>query len=191
MLDATQSLTWMGKQLSLNRSSVAHKPEGQAGIVGRWVTFSLGHYTRKPLQRLLGRIGWLARPGFSAGCFLAGARAWLRPGPPSTRCVPFAVCRGLLEAIAAGGRGWEPQAAEGPVIRVYTDAAECPVTPGGFFVGVWSSEGPAIRRCPPCVFSEQSTELYCVVCALDDARSAGCRHVDLVMDNVGAIAQVL
>ena len=75
VLDATQSLTWMGKQLSLNRSRVAHKPEGLADIVGRWVTFSLGHYTRKPLQRLLGRIGWLARPGFSAGCFLAGARA--------------------------------------------------------------------------------------------------------------------
>ena len=135
VLDATQSLTWMGKQLSVNRSRVAHKPEGLADIVGRWVTFSLGHYTRKPLQRLLGRIGWLARPGFSAGCFLAGARAWLRLGPPSARCVPFAVCRGLLEAIAAGGRGWEPQATEGPAIRVYTDAAECPVPPGGFFVG--------------------------------------------------------
>ena len=191
VLDATHSLTWMGKQLSLNRSRVAHKPEGLADIVGRWVTFSLGHCTRKPLQRLLGRIGWLARPGFSAGCFLAGARAWLRMGPPSARCVPFAVCRGLLEAIAAGGRGWEPQATEGPAIRVYTDAAECPVAPGGFFVGVWSSEGPAIRRCPPWVATQQSAELYGVVCALDMARSVGCRHVDLVMDNVGAIAQVL
>ena len=46
VLDATQSLTWMGKQLCLNRSHVAHKPEGLADIVGRWVTFSLGHYTR-------------------------------------------------------------------------------------------------------------------------------------------------
>ena len=105
VLDTTQSLTWMGKQLCLNRSRVAHKPEGLADIVGRWVTFSLGHYTRKPLQRLLGRIGWLVRPGFSAGCFLAGARAWLCMGPSSARCMPFVVCRGLLEAIAAGGRG--------------------------------------------------------------------------------------
>ena len=112
-------------------------------------------------------------------------------GPSSARCVPFAVCRGLLEAIAAGGRGWEPQATEGPAIRVYTDAAECPVAPGGFFVGVWSSEGPAIRQCPPWVDTQRSAELYVVVCALDVARSAGCRHVDLVMDNVGAIAQVL
>ena len=105
VLDATQSLTWMGKQRSLNGLRVAHKPEGLADIVGRWVTFSLGHHTRKPLQRLLGRIGWLARQGFSAGCFLAGARAWLRLGPPSACCVPFAVFRGLLEAIAAGAGG--------------------------------------------------------------------------------------
>ena len=191
MLDATQSLTWMGKQLSLNRSRVAQKLEGLADIVGRWVPFTLGHYTRKPLHRLLGRIGWLARLRFSAGCFLAGARAWLRLGPPSACCVLFAVCRGLLEAIAAGGRGWETQATEGPAIRVYTDAAECPVAPGGFFVGVWRSEGRAIRRCPPWVFTQQSAELYGVVCALDVAGSAGCRHVDLVTDNVGAIAQVL
>ena len=104
MLDATQSLRWMGKQLSLNRSRVAHRPEGLADIVGRMVTFCLGHCTRKPLQRLLGRIVQLARPGFSAGCFLAGARAWLRLGPPSARCVSFAVCRGLLVAIVAGAR---------------------------------------------------------------------------------------
>ena len=54
----------MEKQLSLNRSRVAHKPAGLADIVGRWVTFSLGHYTQKPLQRLLGRIGWLTRLAF-------------------------------------------------------------------------------------------------------------------------------
>ena len=105
VLDTTQSLTWMGKQLSLHRPRVAHKPKGLADIVGRWIAFSLSRYTRKPLQQLLGRIGWLARPGFSVGCFLAGVRAWLRLGPPSPHCVPFAVCRGLLEAIAAGGRG--------------------------------------------------------------------------------------
>ena len=140
VLDATQSLTWMGKQLSLDRPRVAHKPEGLADILGRWVAFSLFHYTPKPLQRLLGHIGWLARPGFSAGCFLTGARAWLRLGPPSAHCVPFAVCRGLLEAIAAGGRGWEPQPTEGPAICVYTDAAACPCAPGGIFV-----EGEARR----------------------------------------------
>ena len=101
-------------------------------------------------------------------------------------------CAGdLLEAIAAGGRGWEPQPTGGPAIRVYTDAAACPVAPWGFFVGVWSSEGPAIRRCPPWVGSQQSAELFGVVCALDVARISGCRHVDLVTDNVGAIVQIL
>ena len=97
----------------------------------------------------------------------------------------------LCVGFAAGCRGWEPQTTEGPAIRVYTDAAECPVAPGGLFVGVWSSEGPAIRRGPPWVATEQSAELYGVVCALDVAWSAWCRHMDLVMDNVGAIAQVL
>ena len=141
VMDATQSFTWMGKQLSLDRPRVAHKPEGLAGIVGRWVAFSLSRHTRKPLKQLLGRIGRLARPGFSAGCFLAVAGAWLRLGPPSAHCVPFAVCRGLLEAIAAGAWGWEPQPTEGPAIRLYIDAAACPCAPGGFFVGVRSLEG--------------------------------------------------
>ena len=81
--------------------------------------------------------------------------------------------------MATGSRGWEPQAIERPAIRVYSDATACPVALGGFFVGVWSSEGPATRKCPPWLSSHQS------------ARSSGCRHVDLVMDNVGAIAQVL
>ena len=102
---------------------MAHKLEGLGDIVGRWIALSLSRYMHKPLQQLLGRFGSLARPGFSAGCFLVGARAWLRLGPPSAHSVPFAVCRGLLEAIAAGSRGWEPQLTAGPVIRVYTDAA--------------------------------------------------------------------
>ena len=181
----------MGKQHSLHRPRVAHKPEGLVDIVGRWVAFSLSRNTRKPLQRLLGRIGWLARPGFSAGCFLAGAQAWLRLGSPSAHCVPFAVCRGLLEAIAAGTRGWEPQPTEGLAIRVYNDVAAYPCAPGGFFVGVWSSEGPVIRRCPQWINGQQSAELFGVLCVLDVARGSSCRHVDLVMDNVGAIAQIL
>ena len=154
-LDVTNSLTWMGKQLSLHRPRVAHKPEGLADIVGRWVAFSLSRYTGKPLQRLLGQIGLLARPGFSAGCFLAGARAWFRLGPPSAHCVPFAVCSGLFQAIAAGRQGWEPQPMEGPAIRVYTDATACACTLGGFFLGVWSVEGPVVRRCPRWISNQQ------------------------------------
>ena len=137
------------------------------------------------------RIGWRARPGFSARCFLAGAHVWLRLGPPFARCVPFAACRGLLEAIAAGDRGWEQQPTEGPAIRVYTDAAICPCALGGFFGGKWSLEGPAFRNCPQWVGGQQSAGLFGVVCALDVARSYGCRHLDLVMDNVGAIAHTL
>ena len=116
---------------------------------------------------------------------------WLRLGPPSAHCVLFAVYRGLLEAIAAGGRGWEPQPTEGPAIRLYTDAAACLCAPGGFFVGVWSSEDPVIHRCAHWITSQPSAELFGVLCALDVARSSGYKHVDLVMDNVGAIAQIL
>ena len=77
-------------------------------------------------------------------------------------------------AIAAGGRGWEPQPTEGAAIRVYTDAAACPCTLGGFYVWVWSLEGPVIRRCPQWVISQQSAKLFGVVCALDVAWSSGC-----------------
>ena len=49
VLDATQSLTWMGKQLSLNRLRVAHKAEGLADIVCAgsllaWPTTRASHY---------------------------------------------------------------------------------------------------------------------------------------------------
>ena len=63
--------------------------------------------------------------------------------------------------------------------------------PEGFLWGVWSSEGPVIRKCPHWVGSQQSAGLLGVVCGLDVARSSGFRHVDLVMDNLGAIAQIL
>ena len=56
-------------------------------------------------------------------------------------------------------------------------------------MGVWSSDCPAIRRCPQWVSSQQSGEQFAVVCALDVARSTGCRNVDLVMDNVRTIAE--
>ena len=74
---------------------------------------------------------------------------------------------------------------------MYIDAAACLCAPAGFFVRVWSSEGPVIRRCPHWISSQQSAELFGVLCVLDVARSSGCRHVDLVMDNVGVITQVL
>ena len=48
VLDATQSLMWMGIQLCLHRPRVAHKPDGLADIVGCWVGFSLSCCTRKP-----------------------------------------------------------------------------------------------------------------------------------------------
>ena len=102
VLDATQSLMWMGKQFSLDRSRVAHKPEGLADIVGRWVVFGLSRYTSKPLQWRLGRIGWLACPGFSAGCFLAGARV-ASPGTPL--CALCFVCR--VQGPFGGNRSGE------------------------------------------------------------------------------------
>ena len=89
VLDATQSLTWMGKQLSLNRSLVAHKPEGPAVIVGRWVTFSLGHCTRKPLQRLPGhRLA--GPPRFLRGMFPRRCTRMASSG--SACCLLLSVC---------------------------------------------------------------------------------------------------
>ena len=127
-----------------------HRTRQFVKTMRRWVAFSLSPYTRKPLQRLLGCIGWLGAgvaglPSRQGACLRGHAHgfAW---EPPSAHCVPFAVCRGLLEAAASRGQGWEPEPTESPAIRVYTDVAECPCAPGGFFVGVWTSEGPVIRR---------------------------------------------
>ena len=158
VLDSTQCLSWMGKSPGPHPACITHKPVGLADIIGGWLHVRLSRYTRK-LKRLLSRIGWLARQSFSVGCFLAGARAWLRLGPPTARYVPFAVCRGLLEAIATGSRGWEPQPVQGPTVRIYIDAAACPGAPHEYFVGVWSRFGPAVRHCPPWVDTQYSAEL--------------------------------
>ena len=74
---------------------------------------------------------------------------------------------------------------------MYTDVAACPAAPGGFFVGVWSFEGPVIRKCLQWISSQQSAKLFGVLCALDFARSSRCKHVDVVMENVDAIALIL
>ena len=79
-------------------------------------------------------VGWLARIT-RWGCFMAGARAWLRLGPAVARRIPFVVCIGLLEAIAIHTGGWVLQRVQGPAVRIYTHAAGCPGTEHEFFVG--------------------------------------------------------
>ena len=145
--DATQSLTWMGKELRLHRARVAHKCEGLADVWGGHQCVSLLCYTRKPLQQLFGRIGWLARPSFSMGYFIAEERTWLHRGPPSACCLPFVVCRGLLQAIAAGSHGWDSHEVQGPAVHIYTNAVESSSWVSELYDGVWSSLGPPMRRC--------------------------------------------
>ena len=142
VLDVTQCLSWMGRNLALHRAHIAHKP---GGLADKWLHVILSRYTRKLLQRLLGRTGWLAHPGSSVGCFLARVWAWLHLGGPTARSIPFAVCRRLLEAMATSSHGWEPQPVQGPAVRIYTDAAACPGKPHECFAGVWSPFGPVVR----------------------------------------------
>ena len=114
----------------------------------------------------------------------AGGFAW-DPPPRSVFHLPFvgACWRQLQRGVVGRNHG-----TEGPAIRVYTDAPTSPCAPGGFFMGVWSSEGPVIRRCHQRISNLQSAESFRVLCVLGVARCSGCRHVDLAMDNLGAIA---
>ena len=140
-----RSLRWMGKDVDLAGCRVAPAASAVAAVVAAWVKLALRPYTYIALRRLLGRIGWLGRPGNLGGCFLAGARSWLRWGPRWAWRTPAAVVRGLCEAIAQCYRGWEPDtAAGGPAVRVFVDAARCALTTGNdpsYCVGSWGPGG--------------------------------------------------
>ena len=140
-----------------------HKPKELVDTMGRWVTFSLSHYTRKTLQRPLGRIGWLARRGLSADCFLACAHTWLRLGPLLARSVPFAVCRPKGQRSASTLMVLRARLCEGVSLL-----------------------GCGARRALPSTGARRgsgvSSRLSCLgLCALDVARSSSCRHADLVI----------
>ena len=101
-----RSLRWMGKDVDLSGRRVTPAASAVAAVVAAWVRLALKPYTYVALRRLLGKLGWLGRPGNLGGCFLAGARSWLRWGPRSAWRTPPAVVRGLCEAIAQCYRGW-------------------------------------------------------------------------------------
>ena len=135
---------------------------------------------------------WLGRHAASVGYFLAGPRSWLNQGPYWSPRTPFAVVRSLLEAIAASFRGWEPHpVALAPPIRIFPDAAPDPHFPGHYVVGLWSPWGPTIRRVSVWVDNQQAAKLYGALAALDLVRRSPQPHVQLVLDNMGAIARIL
>ena len=101
-------IAWLGKALDLSRGSIAPLPSSVAAAVLASVRLALRHYTYVQLRKLLGKVGWLGRPGNMMGPFLPGARAWLRWGPRWAWHCPPAVVRGVCEAIAMSGRGWQP-----------------------------------------------------------------------------------
>ena len=73
-----RSLRWMGKDVDLRGRRVVTAASVVAAVVAAWVRLALKPYTYVVLRRLLGKLGWLGRPGNLGGCFLAGARSWLR-----------------------------------------------------------------------------------------------------------------
>ena len=118
-----RSLRWMGKDVDLRGRRVAPAASAVAAVVAAWVRLALKPYTYVALRRLLGKLGWLGRPGNLGGCFLAGARSWLRWGPRWAWRTPPAVVRGLCEAMAQCYRGWEPDTTSaGPAVRVHPPA---------------------------------------------------------------------
>ena len=188
----SKNVTWMGKALNLSGPRIAPSVAFVADVVSRWLTVALRPYRFKSLQRLLGKIVWLGRPGASVGAFLAGPRQWLRHGPMSSHRTPFSVVRSLLEAIAASFRGWEPAlSSTTPPIRIFADAAPDPQFPGRYMVGLWTRAGPTIRRAPVWVDNQQSAELFGALAALDLVRGIDQPHVELILDNMGAIGQLV
>ena len=190
-----RSLRWMGKDVDLAGCRVAPAASAVAAVVAAWVRLALRPYTYVALRRLLGKIGWLGRPGNLGGCFLAGARSWLRWGPRWAWRTPAAVVRGLCEAIAQCYRGWEPDTtAGGPAVRVFVDAARCALTTGNdpsYCVGSWGPGGADLSLCPAWVTTQQAAELWGTLVALDDAQARRARRLVLVGDNMGALAQLL
>ena len=190
-----RSLRWMGKDVDLAGCRVAPAASAVAAVVAAWVKLALRPYTYVALRRLLGKIGWLGRPGNLGGCFLAGARSWLRWGPRWAWRTPAAVVRGLCEAIAQCYRGWEPDTtAGGPAVRVFVDAARCALTTGNdpsYCVGSWGPGGADLSLCPAWVTTQQAAELWGTLVALDDAQARRARRLVLVEDNMGALAQLL
>ena len=191
-------IAWMGKALDLSRGRIAPLPSSVAAAVLAWVRLALRHYTYVQLRRLLGKVGWLGKPENMTRPFLAGARAWLRWGPKwAWRCPPDVV-RGVCEAVAMSGRGWEPDTVPGtadtpPAHRVFVDAARTGRTTGdrsSYVVGSWGPTGAALDPCPPWITNQQSAELWGTIVALDQAISCGARQLLLIGDNAGAIAQL-
>jgi hypothetical protein len=83
ILEPTQLVSWMGKNLTLQFARIAPSAQSIADVVTRWARLALKPYHRKKLQHLLGKIIWLGRPGYTAASFLAGPRAWLNKGAHS------------------------------------------------------------------------------------------------------------
>ena len=105
----------------------------------------------------------------------------------ATAAIPVAI-RGVVCIIALrGARIW---GGDRSLLKVLLFACTLMLplvrARGGFFVGVWTFEGLVIRRCPQWMTSQPSVEWFGVLCALDVAPTSGQRHVDLVIDNVGA-----
>ena len=195
MFTPQRSLRWMGKDVDLSGRRVAPAASAVAAVVAAWVRLALKPYTYVALRRLLGKLGWLGRPGNLGGCFLAGARFWLRWGPRWAWRTPPAVVRGLCEAIAQCYRGWEPDTTSaGPAVRVFVDAARYALTIGAnpsYCVGSWGPGGADLALCPAWVTTQQAAELWGTLVALDDAHARRARRLVLVGDNMGALAQLL
>ena len=62
-----RSLRWMGKDVDLSGRRVAPAASAVAAVVAAWVRLALKPYTYVALRQLLGKLGWLARPGNLGG----------------------------------------------------------------------------------------------------------------------------
>ena len=76
-----RSLRWMGKDVDLAGCRVAPAASAVAAVVAAWVKLALRPYTYVALRRLLGKIGWLGRPGNLGGVLSGGCPVMAALGP--------------------------------------------------------------------------------------------------------------
>ena len=124
----------------------------------------------------------------------AQARACLSTRTPCDRYfsdLGRACARG--RGVTLAGVGPSPAAHNHTPVRMFADAAPDPRFPGKVLVGLWSHGSFRMRHAPACVTTpkkKQSAELYSALVSVDEITHAMGKHIQLVMDNMGAIAQL-
>jgi hypothetical protein len=206
--EPTQKMSWMGKELDIVQGSIAATPMSVAGVILLFARLASKGYRKNWIERLIGKIHWLARPAKGGLSFLAGPTAWKTWGPEKSAYTPPKVLSALMESIAFAIHPWMPDpevtkkevARSGEGTRLggatprdgqwYVDAAK--MRGGAYYAGLWGEVvGTRVWRAPAWVRSQQQGELFGLEMGIKLAAHRGLKKVHIVGDNVGTLFQAL